>query len=184
MEIPPLDDDFNLDENLNLNKFNLLSDSDKEILKIMPEIIILISDDQDEYEVKREEAINSEVLKGHFRFYQNDGSINFRIDNLGVNSRTLKYIITYMRNHPYKEKFCQINAPLASVNMQDVCDNYDDVVFINEIAKERQLLYDILRVAEYLEIKSLVYLGCAKVASLIKGKNLDEIKTILSSDEL
>ena len=150
----------------------------------MPKIIILVSDDQDEYEVKREEAINSEVIKGHFRFYQNDDSIDIRIDNLGANSRTLEHIITYMRNHPYKEKFCQINAPLASVNMQDVCDNYDDVIFINEIAKERQLLYDILRVAEYLDIKSLVYLGCAKVASLIKGKNLDEIKTILSSDEL
>jgi len=174
----------NLDDDFNLDKFSLLSDSDKEILKIMPEIIILVSDDQDEYEVKREEAINSEVIKGHFRFYQNDDSIDFRIDNLGANSRTLEHIITYMKNHPYKENFCQINAPLASVNMQDVCDNYDDVVFINEIAKERQLLYDILRVAEYLEITSLVYLGCAKVASLIKGKNLDEIKTILSSDEL
>eukprot|EP01003_Olkasia_polycarbonata_P003706 NODE_2499_length_422_cov_49.705094_g2418_i0.p3 GENE.NODE_2499_length_422_cov_49.705094_g2418_i0~~NODE_2499_length_422_cov_49.705094_g2418_i0.p3 ORF type:complete len:59 (-),score=24.53 NODE_2499_length_422_cov_49.705094_g2418_i0:246-395(-) len=35
--------------------------------------------------------------------------------------------------------------------------------------------------ANYMDVKSLLHLGCAKVASLIKGEPLEKIKDILST---
>merc|ERR1739845_95182 len=37
--------------------------------------------------------------------------------------------------------------------------------------------------ANYMDIKSLLHLGCAKIATLIKGKSPEEIKKILSEDD-
>ena len=42
------------------------------------------------------------------------------------------------------------------------------------------MLYDLILAANYMDIKSLLHLGCACVASLIKGQPLDKIKDILS----
>jgi hypothetical protein len=39
----------------------------------------------------------------------------------------------------------------------------------------------IFTAANYMDIKSLLHLGCAKVASLIKGQPLEKIKDILST---
>jgi len=41
-------------------------------------------------------------------------------------------------------------------------------------------LYDLILAANYMDIKSLLHLGCAKVASLIKGQPLEKIKDILA----
>ncbi len=47
----------------------------------------------------------------------------------------------------------------------------------------RAQLYDLILAANYMDIKSLLHLGCAKVASLIKGQPLEKIKEILAIDE-
>lgn len=41
-------------------------------------------------------------------------------------------------------------------------------------------MYDLILAANYMDIKSLLHLGCAKVASLIKGQPLEKIKDILA----
>ncbi len=46
--------------------------------------------------------------------------------------------------------------------------------------KPKQTLYDLILAANYLDITALLHLGCAKVASFIKGQPLDKIKDILS----
>jgi hypothetical protein len=38
---------------------------------------------------------------------------------------------------------------------------------------------DVTQAANYMDIRSLLHLGCAKVASLIKGQPLEKIKEIL-----
>lgn len=54
-----------------------------------------------------------------------------------------------------------------------------DADYIDKIGENRQRLYDLILGANYMDIKSLLHLGCAKVASLIKGQPLDKIKEIL-----
>ena len=53
--------------------------------------------------------------------------------------------------------------------MKDVCKDPFDADFIDRIGDNRQALYDLILAANYMDIKALLHLGCAKVASLIKG---------------
>ena len=41
-----------------------------------------------------------------------------------------------------------------------------------------QVLFELILAANYLDIKSLLDLTCAKVASMIKGKNTEEIRAL------
>jgi hypothetical protein len=63
--------------------------------------------------------------------------------------------------------------------MKAVCADKWDAEYIDKIGGDRQQLYDLILGANYLDIKSLLHLGCAKVASLIKGQPLEKIKEIL-----
>lgn len=64
--------------------------------------------------------------------------------------------------------------------MKDVCKDPWDADFIDKIGENRAVLYDLTLSANYMDIKSLMYLGAAKTASLIKGQPLEKIKDILS----
>lgn len=58
-----------------------------------------------------------------------------------------------------------------------------DADYIDKIGETRQQLYDLILAANYMDIKSLLHLGCAKVASLIKGQPLEKIKEILDPNQ-
>lgn len=57
-----------------------------------------------------------------------------------------------------------IEKPLRSKIMKDVCKDTWDADFIDKIQTEggNQQLYDIILAANYMDIKSLLHLGCAK----------------------
>jgi len=74
-----------------------------------------------------------------------------------------------------------IEKPLRSKVMREVCKDSWDAEYIDAIGEDRQELYDLILAANYMDIKSLLHLGCAKVASLIKGQPLEKIKDILST---
>jgi S-phase kinase-associated protein 1 len=92
-------------------------------------------------------------------------------------------VVEYMNQHkgvqpPIVEK------PLWSNVMADVCSDPWDAAFIDRVDEVRQTLYDLILAANYMDVKSLLHLGCAKVASLIKGQPLEKIKDILLADPL
>ena len=60
-----------------------------------------------------------------------------------------------------------IEKPLRTNNLAELVDPYDAKFIDIENLEE---LFDIILAANYLDIKSLLELSCAKVASLIKGK--------------
>ena len=67
-----------------------------------------------------------------------------------------------------------------SRNMSEVCSDSFDAEFIDKIyAEQHSLLNHVLMGALYLHIPSLLHLGCAKIASLIKGHPRDKVKSIL-----
>lgn len=96
----------------------------------------------------------------------------------GVTGSTLALIIRYMQEHKGVEPPI-IEKPLRSKVMSEVCPKKSDAEFIDEVGDTRQNLYDLILAANYMDIKSLLHLGCAKVASLIKGQPLEKIKEIL-----
>ncbi len=72
--------------------------------------------------------------------------------------------------------------PLRSKKMREVttewCAN-----FVDQIGKNRDLIYKVIDIASYFDIPSLLHICCAKVASLIKGEKLENIKNILTTNE-
>lgn len=92
----------------------------------------------------------------------------------------LAEIVAYMTHHRGVEPPI-VEKPLRSKVMKDVCKDPFDADFIDRIGDNRQALYDLILAANYMDIKSLLHLGCAKVASLIKGQPLEKIKDILST---
>ena len=98
----------------------------------------------------------------------------------GVHSSILARVVEYMQYHkgvepPPPEK------PLRSRSMRDVCKDPWDADFMDRIGEQRQLLYDVILAANYMDIKTLLNLGCAKVGTIIKGEPLERVKDKLAT---
>merc|ERR1711939_1020938 len=95
-----------------------------------------------------------------------------------MGSKVLGKVIDFMKQHvdkPMKE----IEKPLRSEKMGEVVDEWD----AKYIDVEQELLFEIILAANYLDIKSLLDLSCAKVASMIKGKTPAEIRKTFNITE-
>lgn len=75
-----------------------------------------------------------------------------------------------------------IPYPLRSCRMCEVVDKWN-AAFIDDVwLRCKTDLFDLIVVARYLEMASLVELACAKIASLIKGKSLSYALETLRND--
>jgi len=75
----------------------------------------------------------------------------------------------------------EIAKPIRSVKMEKIVEDEWDATFINK--QPKRTIFQIILGANYMDIKSLLHLGCAKIATMIKGKSPEEIKKILSEEE-
>jgi S-phase kinase-associated protein 1 len=137
--------------------------------------IKLISSDQESVDIERKHAFISKLVKTSL---ENDPTAT-ELPLKCVTAEILQLVCKYMDHHKGVEPAC-IDKPLRSKLMADVCKSPFDAKFIDDIGENRQQLYDLILAANYMDIKSLLHLGCAKVASLIKGQPLDKIKEILA----
>merc|ERR1712025_379692 len=97
-----------------------------------------------------------------------------------VTGDVLKLIVDYLKHHNGKIP-AEIAKPIRSVKMEKIVEDEWDAKFINGLSKKT--VFQIILGANYMDIKSLLHLGCAKIATLIKGKSPEEIKKILSEDD-
>merc|ERR1711964_379415 len=102
-----------------------------------------------------------------------------------VKSATLKLIVDYLNQRYafFKEKGefpADIVKPIRSDKMGKIAVDFE-AEFIEKLTKGQ--IFKIILGANYMDIQSLLYLGCAKIATLIKGKSPEEIKKILGDDE-
>merc|ERR1712141_779823 len=97
-----------------------------------------------------------------------------------VDGDTLELIVKYLQHHEGKEP-AEIAKPIRSFKMEKIVEDTWDADFINGLAK--RALFQLILGANYMDCKSLLHLGCAKVATMIKGKSPEEIKQILGEEE-
>jgi len=93
-----------------------------------------------------------------------------------VSSETLENVLCFTR-HYEEAPMKKIPKPLPSANLEDVLDPWY-VKYITSIGLQAPL-YDLLRAANYLDIPPLQDIACARVASLIRGKDASEMKKVL-----
>jgi S-phase kinase-associated protein 1 len=75
---------------------------------------------------------------------------------------------TYAKDNPTPE----IEKPLRSSNLADVVPQW----YAQFVELEQETLFELILAANYMDIKPLLELSCAKVASMIKGKSIPEIR--------
>lgn len=129
--------------------------------------ITLVSQELVQFPVPRKMAVLSELVK---TMAEGD-SEEKEIPLPNVKTDVLTKIVDYMKYHadsPAKE----IEKPLKSANMSEVVCQWD----ASFIDVDQELLFELILAANYMDIKPLLDLTCAKVASMIKGKTPEQIR--------
>jgi len=100
---------------------------------------------------------NEEVLK-----------IKLEIGTSSVISKIIDFLEKYESS-----PFNKIEKPLRSDDLTD-CVGKEYVDFLDSM--EMEFLFEVIKTANFLEIDSLLDLSCAKVATMLKGKSVEEIR--------
>ena len=136
------------------------------------EMVKLVCKDGEVVEVERSIAEQSTLVKGLI----DDGDIEEEIPLANTKKATLDKVINFCQyikdNAPP-----QIDKPLRSTELSDVTTPwYTD--FVNGLEQEE--LFELILASNYLDIKPLLELTCAKVATMIKNKTIPEIRKFFS----
>ncbi|KAM3144457.1 suppressor of kinetochore protein mutant [Paramecium bursaria] len=119
-------------------------------------------------EVQKEVAIKSHLISTIIE----DTGLEEEIPLPNVKFNILKKVMQYCEMHK-DDNPPEIEKPLRSTNMAEIVDQKDaDFIDIGNLEE----LFDIILAANYLDIKSLLELSCAKVATFIKNKTPEEIR--------
>jgi S-phase kinase-associated protein 1 len=127
---------------------------------------VLVSSEGESFEVPKSVAVQSELVK---EMLEDEDASDIPLPN--VKSRVLKLVVEFCHHH-YNNEMPKIEKPLRSPNMKDICPEWD----ANFVDVELDLLFELVMAANYLDIKPLLDLICAKIATYVKGRTPEEIK--------
>ena len=129
--------------------------------------ITLVSSDGEKVEISSKAVQKSVLVKGILEDYPDDAEVPLN----NVKSNILKKIKEYLE-HYENEDPKEIDRPLPSNNFKECVTEWD----YNYIDIELDLIFELILGANYMDIKPLLELASAKVASIIKGKTTEEIR--------
>jgi S-phase kinase-associated protein 1 len=89
-----------------------------------------------------------------------------------VKSAILVKVIEYCKYHKDVVPE-QITKPLRSANLAESNVSEWDIEYVNI---DKEILFEIILAANYMDIRPLLDLCCAKVASMIRGKTVEQIR--------
>mmetsp|Transcript_15539 Transcript_15539/g.23709 ORF Transcript_15539/g.23709 Transcript_15539/m.23709 type:complete len:183 (+) Transcript_15539:180-728(+) len=142
------------------------------------ENLVLISSEDDspkEFEISRKAALMCNLVKS---ILEGDNGAK-KIPIKKVRGDILELIVEYLKHHNGKKPE-EIAKPIRSVKMERIVADKWDADYINKMNKKT--IFQVILGANYMDLPSLLHLGCAKIATLIKGKSPEEIKNILADE--
>ncbi|KAA0154790.1 hypothetical protein FNF29_02319 [Cafeteria roenbergensis] len=135
------------------------------------EMIVLVSQESERIEVSKKAGALSALIQTMTEDNEDDEEVPL----LDVKAPTLRKIVEYMEH--YKDaKLPEIEKPLRSSKMEQVVPEWD-AKFVDA---PQETLFELILGANYMDIKPLLDLTCAKVASMIKGKTPEEIRKLFN----
>ena len=90
---------------------------------------------------------------------------------LGVNTENLTKIIAFC-THILEEPLPEIEKPIRSNVFRDIVPPWYDTF----ADMDHSALFELVEAANYMDVKSLLDLICAKIASMIKDKSVEDIR--------
>jgi len=133
-------------------------------------LLKLISCQGDVFEVEASVANMSNFIKNMVD--DSPDAVDEEIPLPNVKSTILSKVVEYCKHHedhPAEE----IPRPLKSANLVECGVSEWDADFVDI---DKEVLFELILAANYMDIKCLLDLACAKVASMIKGKTPEEIR--------
>ena len=161
---------------------------DDEQIDYGDDIIYLLSNEEQVVYINKKFVIISKLLDNLIKGDSTAGLLDNKIRLSKVDTTCLEYIITYMKHHKGIDKDMP-TQPLKSIDMYEIMNDTWDADFVNSLIPEYnddespdlKLLVNMILSANYLHMTHLLHKLCAKMASLIRGKDEDEIPKILES---
>eukprot|EP00474_Spongospora_subterranea_P008431 CRZ08889.1 hypothetical protein [Spongospora subterranea] len=147
--------------------------SSDEITGLEPEIVendvlTFVTKEQTRFPIQRNLAMTSRLVQKILETDRDETVIPLH----NVRGEIMDKIITYMRHH-MDNPASEIQKPLKSNNMREVVDDQWDAEFVDV---SQDILFELILAANYMDVKPLLDLTCAKVASMLKGKTPEEIR--------
>eukprot|EP00547_Thalassionema_nitzschioides_P000358 CAMPEP_0194199408 /NCGR_PEP_ID=MMETSP0156-20130528/438_1 /TAXON_ID=33649 /ORGANISM="Thalassionema nitzschioides, Strain L26-B" /LENGTH=169 /DNA_ID=CAMNT_0038924297 /DNA_START=74 /DNA_END=583 /DNA_ORIENTATION=- len=133
--------------------------------------ISLVSKEGDSFEVSEDVAQMSELVKSLMEDNDTEEE-TAEIPLRNVKATVLQKVIEFCQHHG-EEPMTEIEKPLRSQKMADVVQEW----YANYVDVEQVVLFELILAANYMDIKPLLDLACATVASMIKDKTPEEIRT-------
>lgn len=128
--------------------------------------VTLTSADGEAFRIPKRIAVMSDIIKSMLEEGDTDD-----IPLTDIKAPILAKVIDFMKHHA-DVRLPEIEKPLKSANLSEIVPAWD----ANFVELEQEVLFELVLAANYLEIKSLLDLSCAKVASMVKGKSPEEIR--------
>merc|ERR1711964_331976 len=119
---------------------------------------------------------------------EKDNTAVIQIDARHAKPEALRYVVEYVQKLTQENRTPKnISKPISSTNILKciVEEDGEDAQAMLELFAEGQgkgAVFDVILAASYLDMKSLLHLGCVQIATQIKGKSPAEIKQILGED--
>ena len=133
----------------------------------MSQKVKLTTMDGETVEVDVDIACKSILVKGII----DDSGVDDEIPLPQIKRSILDKIIEYC-TYIHSNQPPEIEKPLRSAQLSDcVSQWYADFVNVDQ-----EILFELILAANFMDIKSLLELACAKIASLIKGMTIPEIR--------
>ena len=131
--------------------------------------ITLLSSDKEKIEISFKAVQRSVLVKWILEDYPDDEVVSLNYIRSDILKKIKEYLIHYENEDPK-----EIERPLPSHNFKECVDEWD----YNFINVDLKLIFEIILGANYMDIKPLIELGSAKIASIIKGNTTEEINKI------
>ncbi len=138
--------------------------------------VTLVSNDQQEFQVEKDIVLQSILVKNMLEDIDQEDTPVIPLPN--IKGTTLKKVLEYCEHHRYDEPLSEDDDKFDVKRINNIVSEWDKT-FINSIDSiEGEELFEIILAANYLDIRSLLDLGCKTVADKLKGKSPQEIRDL------
>ncbi|EGZ11712.1 hypothetical protein PHYSODRAFT_250765, partial [Phytophthora sojae] len=132
----------------------------------------LVSMDGEAFEVDAKVAVMSQLVQTLVADEQEQGDEVQEIPLPNVKAHVLAKVVEFCQHHK-DAPMAEIQKPLKSNVLSESVDEWD-ANFVD---------FELILAANYMDIKSLLDLACAKMACMIKGKTPEEIRATFGITE-
>ena len=142
------------------------------------QIEIISKLDNSTFETNTNSASHSGLLRSLIEDYKEENE--FIIPD--IRGEVLGVVIRYLETHQGKEGILNLPKPLKNYDLKEYISE-EDFIFLERYNDDIYGLFELMNAANYLDVKSLLELCCAKAACLTKDLKTEQFLEVFQIDQ-